>query len=265
MPLLRTSSVRPAARPTDRPPNGPAPADAGLLELTDVWFDHDGVDALRGVSLSIQPGAVTAIAGPNGSGKSTVLAVLAGLLVPRRGTVSLPLRRRRALVAQRSEVSDRMPLTVRDVVTMGRWADAGLMRRLRADDRRIIGECIDLVGLGDHQDRSLSTLSGGQRQRALLAQGLARRADIVLLDEPTTGLDDVTRAVVADVLRAEQGRGATVVCVSHDDVALAAADHVIRLDAGRTAPGADAEGGAVAPPSSSTFRPVAPDPRPGPR
>jgi zinc/manganese transport system ATP-binding protein len=260
MSLLRTSSARPVAHTPDQP----APGDAGLLELADVWFDHDGVDALRGVSLSIQPGAVTVIAGPNGSGKSTVLGVLAGLLVPRRGTVSLPLHRRRALVAQRSEVSDRMPLTVRDVVTMGRWADAGLLGRLHAEDRRIIGECIDLVDLRDHQDRSLSALSGGQRQRALLAQGLARRADIVLLDEPTTGLDAVTRAVVADVLRAERARGATVVCVSHDDAALAAADHVIRLDAGRTVP-RTVEEGAVAPPSSSTFRPVAPDFHPGPR
>jgi zinc/manganese transport system ATP-binding protein len=201
--------------------------------LRDVWFDHDGVDALRGISFTIQSGAVTVIAGPNGSGKSTLLAVLAGVLAPRRGTVSIPVHARRALVVQRSEVSDRMPLTVRDTVTMGRWPAAGMLRRLRTEDRRIIDECIDIVGLTGYQDRPLNALSGGQRQRAFLAQGLAQRADIVLLDEPTTGLDTATRAVVADVLLAEQARGATLICVSHDDTTLAAADHIITLDTGR--------------------------------
>ncbi|MHA7279900.1 zinc ABC transporter ATP-binding protein AztA [Arthrobacter sp. MDT2-2] len=201
--------------------------------LTDVWFDHDGVDALCGISVSIQPGAVTAIAGPNGSGKSTLLAVLAGVLAPRRGTVSTPRNARTALVVQRSEVSDRLPLTVRDVVTMGRWSTAGMLRRLNAEDDRIIDDCISLVGLAGHQGRPLNALSGGQRQRAFLAQGLAQRADIVLLDEPTTGLDATTRALVAEVLIAEQARGATVICVSHEDTTLAAADHIITLDAGR--------------------------------
>jgi zinc/manganese transport system ATP-binding protein len=212
------------------------------VEITDVWFDHDGVDALCGVSFTVESGAVTAIAGPNGSGKSTLLAVLAGVLEPRRGTVSIPARARRALVVQRSEVSDRMPLTVRDTVTMGRWPAAGMLRRLRAEDRRIIDDCIDIVGLSGHQDRPLNALSGGQRQRAFLAQGLAQRADIVLLDEPTTGLDTATRAVVADVLLAEQARGATVICVSHDDTTLATADHIVTLDAGRIAPAAQIPG-----------------------
>ncbi|RJT79044.1 metal ABC transporter ATP-binding protein [Arthrobacter cheniae] len=228
MSLIRTSSARSAPRP--------GAADPGVLTLTDVWFDHDGVDALCGISLSIQPGAVTAIAGPNGSGKSTVLAVLAGLLNPRSGMVSVPPRVRRALVVQRSEVPDSMPLTVRDAVTMGRWPTAGMVRCLRAQDHQIIDGCIGLVGLDGYQDRLLSALSGGQRQRAFLAQGLAQRADIVLLDEPTTGLDAVTRGVVADVLLTERARGATMICVTHDDVALTAADHVIRLEGGRVAP-----------------------------
>lgn len=228
MTLARTSSAPSATRS--------APVASGSLVLTDVWFDHDGVDALRGISLSIRPGAVTAIAGPNGSGKSTLLAVLAGLLVPRSGTVSLPQQVRRTLVAQRSEVPDRMPLTVRDVVTMGRWSSAGLIRRLRADDRRIVDDCISLVGLEGYQNRSLNTLSGGQQQRAFLAQGLAQRAGVILLDEPTTGLDAATRAVITDVLLTERARGATVVCVSHDDATLAAAGHLIRLEAGQIVP-----------------------------
>ncbi|MUK00850.1 ATP-binding cassette domain-containing protein [Vibrio cholerae] len=224
-----------ARSPSSSTLSRPVPAARGSYELslTDVWFDHDGVDALCGTSLVIRSGAVTVIAGANGSGKSTALAVLAGLLAPRRGKVSVPPRVRRALVVQRSEVSDRMPLTVRDVVTMGRWSSTGLLRRLGAEDRDVVDECIGLVGLDGFRDRPLTALSGGQRQRAFLAQGLAQRADVVLLDEPTTGLDAATRAVFADVLLAERDRGATVVCVSHDDAALAAADHVIRLEAGR--------------------------------
>jgi zinc/manganese transport system ATP-binding protein len=205
------------------------------LVLADVWFDHDGVDALRGVSLVIEPGTVTAIAGPNGSGKSTLLEVLAGLLVPRSGSVSVPARIRRALVVQRSSVPERLPLTVRDAVAMGRWPTARMLRGLGVEDHRIIDESLRLVRLQGEERRFLSTLSGGQRQRAFLAQGLAQRADVLLLDEPTTGLDSATRTVVAETLLAEKARGATVVCVTHDDAALEVADHVIRLDAGRVA------------------------------
>jgi zinc/manganese transport system ATP-binding protein len=220
----------PPVRP--RPAQKPAAQHASLV-LDEVWLDHDGVDALCDVSLSVHRGAVTAISGPNGSGKSTLLAVLAGLLVPRRGTATLPRGASTALVVQRSEVPDRLPLTVHDVVSMGRWAEAGLLRRLTASDRRTIDECIGIVGLTGYEGRPLRALSGGQRQRVFLAQGLAQRADVVLLDEPTTGLDADTRAVVAEVLVAERARGATVVCVSHDQVALAVADRTIRLEGGR--------------------------------
>lgn len=215
------------------PAQRPLSPTGGSILLEDVWVDHDGVDALCGISTRIHPHCITAVAGPNGSGKSTLLGVLAGILSPRSGSVSLPRRASTALVVQRSEVSDRMPLTVQDVVTMGRWAHAGLWRRLRRADHAIIDDCIGLVGLRGYEGRPLHALSGGQRQRAFLAQGLARQADLVLLDEPTTGLDASSRTVVAEVLAAEKARGATVICVSHDDIALQAADHVLRLDAGR--------------------------------
>ncbi|WDF33282.1 zinc ABC transporter ATP-binding protein AztA [Arthrobacter agilis] len=209
-----------------------APGAPSLL-LDDVWLDHDGVDALCGVSVAVPPGALTVVAGPNGSGKSTLLAVLAGLLVPRRGSVSLPRPASTAFVVQRSDVPDRLPLTVHDAVAMGRWARAGLFGRLRAGDRRIVEESIAAVGLTGFEGRPLWALSGGQRQRAFLAQGLAQRADLLLLDEPTTGLDAGTRDVVVGLLALEKARGATVVCVSHDAAVLEVADRTIRLDEGR--------------------------------
>ncbi|MEE2522480.1 zinc ABC transporter ATP-binding protein AztA [Pseudarthrobacter sp. J75] len=203
------------------------------LVLRDVWFDHDGVDALCGVSLAVEAGTVTAVAGHNGSGKSTLLGVMAGLLSPRRGTVERPERLRTALVVQRSAVSDRMPLTVRDVVTMGRWAHAGLWRPLRAGDRKIIDASLERVGLAGFGNRPLGSLSGGQRQRTFLAQGLAQQADLLLLDEPTAGLDADSKERIAAILLAEKDRGATIVCVTHDEAAMGDADAVVRLDAGR--------------------------------
>lgn len=204
---------------------------AGLV-LDDVWLDHQGVDALCGVSVTVPANTITAVAGPNGSGKSTLLGVMAGLLKPRSGAVNRPSGTT-ALVVQRSAVSDRMPLTVRDVITMGRWANAGFWRPLRSADRTIIEETMERVGLASYGNRSLHTLSGGQRQRAFLGQGLAQGADLLLLDEPTSGLDAESQERIAAILLAEKERGATVICVSHDQAALAEADSVIRLEAGR--------------------------------
>lgn len=209
------------------------PGGSDDVVLTDVWLDHQGVDALCGVTVRVAARTITAVAGPNGSGKSTLLGVMAGLLAPRQGTVSLPTRHTAALVVQRSAVPDRMPLTVRDVVAMGRWARAGLWRPLRTGDRRMIDECIDRVGLAGYANRPLHTLSGGQRQRTFLGQGLAQEADLLLLDEPTSGLDAESQERIAAILLAERERGATIVCVSHDEAALAQADAVIRLDCGR--------------------------------
>ncbi|WP_457967471.1 metal ABC transporter ATP-binding protein [Arthrobacter sp. D1-29] len=206
---------------------------AGLLVLEDVWLDHDGVEALCGLSLRIEANTITAVAGPNGSGKSTLLNVLAGLQTPRHGRVELPVKGSTALVVQRSAVPERMPLTVRDVVSMGRWARKGLLRPLLKHDQRIVDECIGRVGLSGYEKRQLHSLSGGQRQRAFLGQGLAQDADILLLDEPTTGLDSESQERITEILFAEKERGATVVCASHDTATLEAADTVITLNRGR--------------------------------
>lgn len=214
-------------------PNSSKARRAGPLVLEDVWLDHDGVEALCGLSLRIEANSITAVAGHNGSGKSTLLNLLAGLLTPRHGRIELPVKRTTALVVQRSAVSDRMPLTVRDVVSMGRWARKGLLRPLLKHDQRIITESINRVGLAGFENRQLHSLSGGQRQRAFLGQGLAQHADILLLDEPTTGLDSESQERITEILFTEKERGATVVCASHDAATLDAADTVITLNHGR--------------------------------
>ena len=202
-----------------------------------VTFDRvsvslDATLALHDVTLTLDSGAHTALTGANGSGKSTLLSVIAGLVQPTGGRMSRhpgPL----AWVAQRSQVPDALPVTVREVVAMGRWAHRGAWRPLNRSDRSIVDTSLGALGLDALADRPLAALSGGQRQRVFVAQGLAQRADLLLLDEPTIGLDDAAQGLIEAALDAERARGATIVHATHDPRVVAAADRVVRLEAGR--------------------------------
>ena len=207
------------------PPPPPAVA------LRGVRVDFGDRRALDGVDLDLLPGTLTVIAGPNGAGKSTLLEVVAGTRAPAAGTRSAADRA--AFVPQRAAVSDRLPVTVRDVVTVGAWGRSGRWRRLDADARRAVDDALDRLGLIPLASQGFAALSGGQRQRALLAQGLARGADLLLLDEPTTGLDAASAERIRAIMRAEADRGIAVVAVSHDPAVLAEADRVVRLEDGR--------------------------------
>jgi ABC-type Mn2+/Zn2+ transport system ATPase subunit len=186
-------------------------------------------------SFSVPEGAVTALIGPNGAGKSTVLNAVAGLLAPRSGTLDIPARERRggvAYVLQATHANEQLPLTVRETVTMGRYATAGAFRRLRADDRAAVDQAMEALAITDLASRPLRDLSGGQRQRAFVAQGLAQGADVLLLDEPITGLDLVSRQHIVDAIAKERAAGRTVMVSTHDLGDAAAADHLLLL-AGR--------------------------------
>ena len=211
------------------------PARDAAWTLTDVSVSHNGIPALAAVSLDIPAHGMTAIAGANGSGKSTLLGVLAGVVPVSSGSARRSARANGgvALVVQRSGVPDGLPLTVRDTVTMGRWAQRGSWRRITRTDRDIVDGALAALGLEDLAQRSLTELSGGQRQRTLVAQGLAQRAGVLLLDEPTAGVDAFARDLIAAALDAEVRRGTTVVHVTHDDDVMVRADRVIRLEAGR--------------------------------
>ena len=190
---------------------------------------------LRDASFALPTGAVTALIGPNGAGKTTLLHALAGLLPPRRGQLEVAAASRRggvAYVLQSTTVSPRLPLTVRETVTMGRYATAGALRRLGPADRAAVDRALEAVGLTDLARRPLHELSGGQRQRALVAQGLAQDADLLLLDEPITGLDLVSRQHILDAIAAARAAGKAVVVSTHDLGDAAAADHLLLL-AGR--------------------------------
>lgn len=217
------------------------------ISLRDLRVLHGSHVAVRDVTLDVPAGAVTAIIGPNGSGKSTLLGTVSGLHAPSAGTVRVlgqePRRGRRrvAHVLQTTVANEAVPLTVRETVRMGTYGRHGWLGRLTRDDRDAIEAAIDRLQVRDLADRQLVALSGGQRQRAYVAQGLAQRADVLLLDEPITGLDLVTQETIADVVRTEADRGTTVVLTTHDVGNAATADHVVLLATELIAAGPPAE------------------------
>lgn len=207
------------------------PRSEPAARLRGVHVDFGGNEALRDVDLDIAPAAITAIAGPNGAGKSTLLEVVAGIRPPSSGTrfASGSL----AFVPQRTAVSERLPVTVRDVVAIGTWGGRARWRRTDAVARAAMDEALARLDIAQLAQHPFGSLSGGQRQRTLLAQGLAGGADLLLLDEPTTGLDAESAERIREALRAEASRGVAVVCVSHDAAMIDAADRVVRMAEGR--------------------------------
>jgi len=217
-----------------RTPTGhPALGSATAVTAHAVSAGYDGKPVLHQLSATFPRGQVTALGGPNGAGKSTLLGVLAGTHRPQEGSVTRHPAERIAFVVQRSAVSDRFPLTVRETVAMGRWGEYWLPRPPGRDDRGIIAECLEVLGLDELADRPLGSLSGGQRQRALVGQGLARRSSLLLLDEPIAGVDEHTQQIINTAIRSEADRGATVIVATHDPGQLADADQELTMMGGR--------------------------------
>lgn len=211
---------------------------------TDLELAYGSRTVLAAATFHVPAGAVTALIGPNGSGKSTLLHALAGLLVPRHGRLDVPaasLRGGVAYVLQATDVNEHLPLTVREAVTMGRYGRLGWLRRLQSEDRAAIDAALDAVAISDLANRSLHELSGGQRQRVFVAQGLAQEADVLLLDEPITGVDLVSRRYILDAIAAQRAAGRAVVVSTHDLGDASAADHVLLLAGRVVASGAPAE------------------------
>ncbi|MFC6151402.1 MULTISPECIES: metal ABC transporter ATP-binding protein [Mumia] len=187
---------------------------------------------LRGAHLEARAGEVTALAGGNGAGKTTLLDVVCGVREPERGEVWRPGRL--AYVPQRTAVDARLPLTVGGLVATGTWAHRGLLRPLRRRDRATVGRAMERLGIVDLARRRVDELSGGQVQRALVARALATEAPVLVLDEPTTGLDCGTRRDLLAILAEIAAEGRVVLQATHDDSALDASDVVVELLHGRS-------------------------------
>ena len=205
------------------------------MTASEVVLAYGSRTVVASATFSAPAGAVTALIGPNGSGKSTVLHAVAGLLAPRSGQLAVPARARRggvAYVLQATQVNEQLPITVREAVTMGRYASTGPFGRLRPADRVAVDAALEALAIRDLANRPLRDLSGGQRQRAFVAQGLAQQADVLLLDEPITGLDLVSRQHIVEAIARERAAGRAVLVSTHDLGDAAAADHLLLL-AGR--------------------------------
>jgi len=173
---------------------------------------------LHGVNLRIEQGVFWGIVGPNGSGKTTLLRTLLGLLRPVAGAVTVgasgPLRF--GYVPQRDTVDTLFPIPVEDIVLMGRYGRIGPVRRPGREDRAAALRCLEQVGLTEIGRRDYSQLSGGWRQRVLIARALATEPDVLVLDEPTHGMDLPSETALLGLLRRLNAeRGLTIVLVSH--------------------------------------------------
>jgi len=196
------------------------------VELKDVSFGYGGgPPVLRDIDLTVNPGELVAIAGPNGGGKTTLVRLALGLERPDTGRALLygepahRFSRRAALgyLAQRAQLDLDAPATVAEVVAAGRLAAGGLLGPLRRRERAIIDESIDRVGLTAERGRPLAKLSGGQQQRAFIAKALAGQPSLLVLDEPTTGVDVESQEALAALLdRLHRELAVTVLYVSHE-------------------------------------------------
>lgn len=215
---------------------------SGRLDLTSLRLAYGARPVLDGVSLSFRAGEVTAVIGPNGAGKSSLLLCAAGLIRPQAGEARLdgrpildlaPRARAQAVayLPQTTEIA--WPITVRALVGLGRLPHHGVWGESAAD-RAAIERAIEAAGVQDLAERQVATLSGGERARVLVARGLAGAPQFLLADEPTAGLDPGHALDMADLFRAQTGRGVGVVVTMHDlSLAARAADRIVILSGGK--------------------------------
>lgn len=192
------------------------------LSVRQLNVNYDKTPVLWDISLNIPQGVLVGIIGPNGAGKSTFIKAALGLIKPISGKIeffghSLKNERQRiGYVPQRESVDWDFPITVRELVMMGRFGHLGLFKRPREADRKAVDYYLDAVGMTAYADRQISQLSGGQQQRIFLARALAQEADLYFMDEPFAGVDLGTEGVIIDLLKQLRAKGKTVFVVHHD-------------------------------------------------
>jgi ABC-type Mn2+/Zn2+ transport system ATPase subunit len=216
----------------DSPARALAPTTDGLTVAVDgVTASYGRRVALDDVSLTVRKGSLLAVIGPNGAGKSTLLKLIAGLIRPTSGSITVlggppgSAARSVAYLPQAEAVDWDFPVTVGEVVMMGRYARLGFGRQPGAADRERVAAALETVGMADAVDRQIGALSGGQRRRVFLARAIAAEPELYLLDEPVTGVDATTQEELMDVLEAEARAGKTVIATTHDLICAAQRFH----------------------------------------
>ncbi len=194
------------------------------IQVEDVTVDYSGNIALRDAHLKVYTGSICGLIGVNGSGKSTLFKAIMGFIKPTSGHVlieGLPVHKAQKLghvayVPQSEEIDWDFPVSVWDVVMMGRYGYMNIFRMPSAEDKRIAANALDQVNMLDYKDRQIGELSGGQKKRTFLARALAQQSKIMLLDEPFTGVDATTQATIIDLLMKQRDMGHTVLISTHD-------------------------------------------------
>lgn len=219
--------------------NSSAPTTYGIaVDNISVTYSNARL-ALYNASCYVQPGTITGLVGPNGGGKSTLFKSIMGFLSPSQGRVhidnlSIDTAQKRQLIAyvpQADEVDWNFPISVYDVVMMGRYGYMNIFRIPGRKDRRIVMESLERVGMSDFKDRQIGELSGGQKKRAFLARALAQEGKVILLDEPFTGVDVNTERSIVNLLLQLRDEGHTVLVSTHDLASISTfCDRVILLN-----------------------------------
>lgn len=213
------------------PVSGAAPAVAAIITVRDLTVNYAQGKALDDVSLTVHTGERLAVIGPNGAGKSTLLKAIMGLLNIASGEITVEgSRQRLGYVAQNDDVDWRFPITVRDAVMMGRARQIGWFRYAGKRDWDAVEQALERVDMTRFGQRQIGELSGGQRRRVFIARALAQNDDILLLDEPFSGVDPSAQAELLDTLDKLNAEGVTIVLTTHDlDLAFHHFDRVLAL------------------------------------
>jgi zinc transport system ATP-binding protein len=198
-----------------------------IVSIRDLWVCRGEHAVLESISLELFAGDFLGLIGPNGGGKSTLLKVMLGLIKPDKGEISVfghspvAARSRMGYMPQKTVFDRSFPVKVLDVVLMGRFSRRGLMRRYNDEDRRAALRALQAVGMQDREEREIGALSGGEQQRVFVARSLVSDPKLLLLDEPTAGVDSAQQTDFYDLLcHLNRDLGIAIVLVSHDVTAI---------------------------------------------
>lgn len=210
------------------------------IDIRHITALHQTTPVLVDITAQIPLRSMVGVLGPNGAGKSTLLKILAGIMQPFKGSVSYfgghRTKNMIAYVPQRLAVDWDFPITVKEVVLMGRYGHIGWLKRPQATDYELTMQALEAVDMVHYADRHIAELSGGQQQRVFLARAFVQQPDIYLLDEPLAGIDMPTEQIIIGLLACERDAGKTVVMVHHDlHTASTYFDHIMLINKRLTA------------------------------
>lgn len=194
-----------------------------IIVCRDLHVAYGREPVLRGVNLSVDKGVFLPLVGPNGAGKTTLLRAIMGLVRPNTGTVQTPFAEEPpGYVPQQGVIDPLYPVAVAGIVAMGLYPRLGWWRKARARESLAVRNALEQVGLEGHAGKTFAQLSGGMRQKALIARALVARPKVLILDEPTAGLDETSQMEIMAHLRAiNQRQGCTIIMAHHGDALLA--------------------------------------------